>query len=306
MKYATLILLFVMGLTSVSCSEIKRRRKLAKGPAIQAFVFKTDYFLSDPDHQISFPAWFNDTIVRNKKMREITHKTFVKNADGDHELKIAKCFTFDDQGKLLRLDRKRYYENFVVENVTFLYTSEMDPMGYVPVKIVDSLHPKEASEYDFYLKESYNREYLVYTNSLTGDFLFCVLDPKLCGIVSVDSLFHPTPQDLIVYGKPSQRKKQFLIENLVTEKSSITFDYFKNSKELQRIERDNYPFYITKDALLSTEGRCLGFVDSTFSGGDYLNRTVRKFQFDKDLPIKLVHEGMRGGTYETFEYSYFE
>lgn len=306
MKCFTFLFLVAIGLSLMGCSEIERRRKRSKTPEIQSFIFKTNYFLSGQDLHLSFPNWFNDSIVQEKKVRSIVHRTYVKGSEDIDELKESKHFFFNEAGQLTSMQRKRYYENFVVENVLFNYSSDRDLAGYVAVEIIDSLHPNEETEYDYYVKESYHPEYLVYTNSNTGDYLFCVLDSKLCGIVAVDSLFHPTPQDVIVYGVPSRRKKQFKIENLVKETQTVDYTYFKNSRELQRIKRDNYPFYITKDVLLSKNGKCIGFVDSTFSGEKYLNKSLRKFHFNKGLPSRMSHQGMRSGTYETFEYTFYE
>lgn len=306
MKCFTFLFLVAIGYSFVGCSEVTPREKRAKTAEIKPFIFKTNYFLSGQELQLSFPNWFNDSIVKEKKVRSIVHRTFTKGSEDMDELKESKRFSFDENGQLTSMHRKRYYENFVIENVVFKYTKSKDFAGYVALEIIDSLHLEEESEYEYYVKESYHPKYLTYTNSNSGDHLYCVLDSKLCGIVAVDSLFHPTPQDEIVYGIPSRRNKQFKIEDLVKETQVVDYVYFKKSKELQRMKRDNYPFYITKDVLVNSEGKCIGFVDSTFSGKNYLNKSLRKFQFAKGLPTRMSHQGMRTGIYETFEYTYYE
>ena len=195
----------------------------------------------------------------------------------------------------------------VVENVTFRYSTVYDEKGYALMEITDSMNLDDANKYENYSKELYNKDYGVYNSTLTGDYLFCILNDKLCEIVSVDSLFTPTPTDIIQYGSHLKPNKRFQVENLVNEKNVVTFEYYKGSNQLKSVASENYPFYNKKHVTVDKDGNCSGYVDSIFSADAYLNRTVSTFNLDsKRLPNKLVHKGMRSSNYELFEYEYYD
>jgi hypothetical protein len=180
-------------------------------------------------------------------------------------------------------------------------------MGFVAVTAIDSLHPKESLEYATYRKEEYQKGYAVYEDNNSGDFLFCLMIKRFQGIVSVDSLFTPTPEDIVQYGSPMRPFKRYQIENLVEENNVQRFGYFKESSELRYLISENYPFSHKTTITVDGTGNCVGYIDSTFSADEYLNRTVSTFGFDKEkLPSRLTHTGMRNGNYETFEYSFFQ
>lgn len=292
-----------------SCSEIRKRRKQSGAPELKPFLFHTDYFIAGDDLNYSFPMWFNDSLVTKSKIKTIEHKWFAGTggAQSSGDLQKIRRYSFDESGRLLSVQQQRFYENMEVENITFKYKEAPDKMGFATVETIDSLHPVDAVEYTTYTKDTYHDAYAVYENDHTGDFLFCLLQKEFQGIMSVDSLFGPTPDDVIQYGKPYKPYKRFHIENLVEEKNVSRFRYFKESSELRYRKTDNYPFSNKTYVTVAKNGTCTGFIDSTFSADEYLNRTVSTFSYNKkNLPNRLTHKGMRNGKYETFEYSFYE
>lgn len=307
MKKWVFILLAGFFIASTGCSDAIRKKKRYDKATMQPFLFRMNYFLADGEKDISFPVWFNDTIIQKKRIKTLIHKTMNRTDVKASEMRTLRIFQFDEQGKLRVVQRKKFYENVLVENVTFKYNSVIDEKGFASVEIIDSMNPNEVSKYNNYNKELYHKEYIVYNNAVTGDYFFCILDDDLFEIVSADSLFDPTPRDVIQYGGPKKPLRRFQVENLVNEKNVTVFRYFSNSDLLRRVEFDNYPFYVKKEVTVDKSGVCTGFVDSTFSEKKYLNRTVSKFDLDKDhLPVKLVHQGMKSGQFELFEYEYYD
>jgi len=307
MKLKMLFIYSGLLLVVFGCSPTKRSEKTINEMPAKPDVFRMNYFTSEGEKNVSFPVWFNDSIVRNEQIKLLRHKSFGNDSNGEAEMKVERIFSFDEQGVLKSFQRKKFYENVVVENVTFKYTDVRDDMGYAPVEIIDSLHPNEKGNYELYKKEQYNKEYIVYSNTISGDYLFCILDRKLWGTVSVDSLFNPTPNDIIQYGSPYKPYKRFQIEKLVNEKNVTAYRYYKGTSSLKRISSDTYPFYLKKSPLVAKNGVWRGYIDSTFSAYSYLNRTVSKCKRNQEkLPIKLVHKGMRSGSFEVFEYEFYD
>jgi hypothetical protein len=308
MKLLLCFLLLLSLSIITSCSVDKKKQEKLASAELKSFLFRTEYFISNNEQNLSFPNWFNDKLVAKQNIQKISHSWY-NAADEEGEspvLQKMRIYTFTESGTLLAFQQKRFYENLEVENITFRYADELDEMGFAEVTAVDSLYPDESLEYTTYRKEEYQDAYAVYENNNNGDFLFCLLKKRFQGIVSVDSLFAPTPDDIIQYGKPVKPYKQYQIENLVEENNVKRYGYFKKSTELQYQISDNYPFLNKSRITVDKKGKCTGFIDSTFSTNEFLNRTVSTFSFDeKNLPSRLTHTGMRNGKFETFEYTFF-
>lgn len=280
-----------------------RKKRIVAKP----FLFQMERFISDEERNISFPLWFNDSLIRHYRIETLVRKSMGKNSDGELELKAEKKYFFNQHGNLIAVHSKKYYENEIVENVTFRYLDIIDDVGFAHVEIIDSLHLEDGLYgYVRYEKETYNDQILVYVNSTTGDYLFHVIDESAWGTVSVDSLLAPTPEDVIVYGTPKRPEKKFQVYNIVTEKNVVTYTYLRRQDAIGTVTKENYPFYYKRDLNYSAKGNCIGFVDSTFSGNKYLNRSVSRFTFsNQGLPLSLTHKGTRETDFEQFEYIFY-
>lgn len=308
MKTRSLVFLLLSIFLISGCSEIRKRRAKRKVVKVQPFLFRTNYFLSSDAHSFSFPVWFNDSLVVKNRIQTIVHTWYTQPIDegNDGTINQIRRYSFDEKGTLLEVQQKRFYENIVVENLTFRYSAKRDEMGFAPMSIIDSLHTPVDHEYTTYSKEEYQDAYAVYQNDENGDFLFCLLKKQFQGILSVDSLFSPTPDDLVQYGSPEKPYRRYQIENIVEEKKVTRYKYFDGSTQVKECVTDNYPFLNKTRFLINKKGHFTGYIDSTFSTDEYLNRTVSTFAYDsKDLPSKLIHKGMRAGNFETFTYTFF-
>ncbi|MCR9170895.1 MAG: hypothetical protein NXI10_00270 [bacterium] len=308
MKWRSVLFLILLTSLVVSCSQIRKKRAKAKNPELKSFVFHTSYFMSGDKLNYSFPMWFNDSIVAKEKIKTVVHKWYsVSGGTSAGDLLKVRRYSFDESGKLLSVQQQRFYENMQVENITFNYKETPDNMGFAAVETIDSLHEEDVVEYTTYSKDTYLNAFVVYENDHTGDYLFCLLKKEFQGTVAVDSLFAPTPDDIIQYGMPYKPYKRYQIENLVEERNVSLYEYFKESQELQYRKSENYPFSNKTYVTVAKNGTCTGFIDSTFSADEYLNRTVSTFSYNENnLPNRLTHKGMRKGKYETFEYVYFD
>lgn len=307
MKCKLLLVLPIAFVLFASCSETKEKRSSKETIKARPFLFRMNYFLSPEAENPSFPLWFNDSLVRENGIYQLVQYSYLQNTEGEEALEMEKKFTFDERGELTTVQRKRYYENFIVEHVTFKYSGVKDILGFAVVEIIDSLHPENERIYDHYEKVTNGKKYTGYKSLATGDYLFYIGNMKLWNAVAVDSLLQPSSTDVIIYGSPEKPIKKFRVENIVNEKDVVIYNYFESSSAVKNIERENYPFSVRSTVSLNNKGYCSGYIDSTFSAEKYLNRTVSKFKFEENgLPVRLTHKGLRKGHYELFEYHYYE
>jgi hypothetical protein len=291
-----------------SCSEEKRQQFREKMKPSRPFLFTMELMFSDAEQQISFPIWFDDDLVREKKVKTITRSIFPLNASTDDRTpKKIVVYQFNERGSLESLRFQKFYENTIVENITFNYLEGKDKMGYADVEIADSENQEyDGDEYLTYNKEKYLERFLVYTDDDSGDYIFFMLNEKNWGALSIDSILKPTPNDLIVLGSPSKPFKKYKVHNTVSETNVVDYEYRGKDEVIKSISFENYPFYYKRYVNYDKKGYCTGFIDSTFTANEYLTRTVSTFQMNKKaLPKKLIQTKPGGGGYELFEYEYY-
>jgi hypothetical protein len=126
-----------------------------------------------------------------------------------------------------------------------------------------------------------------------------MLNSKFWGPLSVDSILSPTPKDVIVLGSPYFPSKIYRVQNKVNEMDVQSFVYWKNSKtkqktrnkNIQTLIRQEYPFEFKRTILTDKQGKCGEYIDSTFSEGKFLTRTLSEIHFNtKNLPVKIIHK----------------
>lgn len=292
----------------ISCNAIRKKRRHEKTRPVQTFIFNMESVFTDAEQNVSFPIWFNDSIIKNNKIKRVVRNIYpIGNPDKYTSPKETRLYDFNEQGGLISVSIKKFYDNMTVEDVTFIYSSVKDEMGYSDVKIVNGEHQiEDEGDYTIHLKEEYSDKYLVYSNENTGDYLFYMLNKKNWGALSIDSILHPTPADLIVLGSTFKPLKMYRVHNTVSESNVVDLSYNKNGRVIERISFEKYPFYYKRYISYSDNGYCTGFIDSTFSSDRYLTRTKNTFQTNnKNLPIKLTKKKPGGSGAEIFQYEYY-
>lgn len=293
----------------VSCTSEQRKKLRERRTTIHPFIFNMEHYFSDSELQLSFPVWFDDSIVVEKRIKKITRKVFANPADEEDDLpREIKVYDFNERGSLTTVSIKKFYENMVVEDVTFSYSGVKDKVGFASVEILNGAHHTEqGSEYVVHSKEKYHDKFLVYVNENSGDYLFFMLNENHWGPLSVDSILRPTPDDVIVLGTPRKPRKKYQVHNTVSESNVVELEYRNNGEVVKSISFEKYPFYYKRSITYNNKGYCIGYIDSTFSSNDYLTRTLSNFELNEvQLPVKLTHTKPGGGGYELFEYEYYE
>ncbi len=289
--------------------------------------------LSDDENDVSFPTWFNDSIIKAHGIKKITRKSFHRNGDGNEKLagisstvpREIREYFFDKNGNLVQLNVHNYYDDREIGSVLFTYSSLKDHYGFAKVQrnvfvsktatpFMDNDEPldPEVRELDFRMHEKrkdYNK-CLVYQDMETGDYLFFIPKKKYWGTMSVDSILRPNPRDVVVWGTPKRPTKKYQVSNKVNEKNVRLFTYQKNNRKMisNWIKKD-YPFEYKRDFIFGKKGYCTGYIDSTFSEDLYVTRIISEIQYNKKKePIRVIHRKENPSneteffSLETFEY----
>lgn len=304
-RYSILSVLLVI---LISCNGIRKKQRHEKTRPVKTFVFNMEHMFTDTEQNVSFPIWFNDSVIKNNKIKRIVRNIYpIGDPDEFTSPKETRLYDFSEQGALLSVSIKKFYDNMTVEDVTFIYSGVKDEMGYSVVEIVNGEHQiEDEGDYAIHLKEEYLEKFLVYSNENTGNYLFYMLNKMNWGALSIDSILQPTPTDLIVLGSTFKPKKMYRVHNTVSESNVVDLSYSKDGNVIESISFEKYPFYYKRHINYDDKGYCTGFIDSTFSSDQYLTRTNNTFQMnEKHLPEKLIEKKPGGSGSEIFEYEYY-
>jgi hypothetical protein len=261
---------------------------------------------TDSEKYLSFPVWFNDSIVAQNKITKITRSHFfVEVEDSNEVIDLSKDiprekteYWFYPNGQIYKLKVTYYYDDEEIGNVSFNYKTMKDQYGFAVVMRSEDQNQyvdTEDSDMDFPFKvhqlEKRTKKYLAYQDDETGDYLFYMLNKKYWGPLSVDSILNPMQKDLIILGSPYFPVKQYRVRNKVNEMDVQEITYYPNGKSVNTIIRHDYPFERRRSVQYNTKGICTGYIDSTFSGKLFLTRTLNEISSDKsNRPTKIIHK----------------
>lgn len=319
------LIFILIGLTLfLGCSEEKRPFFRNGEIEPKNFVLEMQHFFSDSEDNMSFPVWFEDSLIKNGGVKTIHRKIYNLNEKVDDlsALKMEKIYEFDTGGRILSVQIREYYEGQNVSDVTFLYSGVKDLHGFQKVKMTRTIESKdEVTGYQLYDVEQTATNFWAYVNNVSGNYLFFLPNERHWGGLSVDSILSPTPEDVIVFGTPKVPTKRYQVVNRVNEFKVRTIDYAKkplkksggNEWNPTEIRFESEPFDYKRNIEYDKKGNCIGFVDSTFSMERYLMRRWTRFKFNKiHLPTEVVHTSAQTANtsknrqIETFDYIFYE
>lgn len=265
---------------------------------------------------MSFPVWFDDSLIRENKVKNIHRKIFNLNGKIDDfaSLKAEKRYLFDEKGRIMRVQISEYYEGQMISDVTFIYYGVKDIHGFQKVKMKKTnVSDIELTGYQFYEMEQTVSNFMAYANTDNGNYLFFLPNEKHWGALSVDSILSPTSEDLVVYGTPKLPTKRYHVVNRVNEFDVKTIEYANKTTNPTEIKFEKEPFDYKRTIEYNRKGLCTGFVDSTFSMDRYIMRRHSTFSFENNqLPLRVTHKSARTNDneknvqIETFDYTYYD
>jgi len=268
-------------------------------------VFRMNAYGTEAEKFISFPVWFNDSVIRANNISKITRDFYSFDPADTSEIAMLTSevprekreYWFNEFGQLKDLKVTYFYDDQEIGSVHYTYVSPKDKHGFAKVVIfsdTNSVTDLEEKDMDFpfkiHEKAKETSKYLAYKDQQTGDYLFYMLDKKYWGPLSVDSILKPTRKDVIVLGTSYFPTKKYQVANKVNEKDVTRYAYNPKSHVLESIQKQDYPFENKRYFVYSKNGFCTGYIDSTFTDKVFLTRIVSEVQTDKKMkPIKIVH-----------------
>jgi len=300
----------------LACSEDKRKMFRRGKTSANDFVLEMQHFFSDSEDNMSFPVWFDDSLIRENKVKEIHRKSYIVNGKIEDfaSLKKEKLYSFDENGRIQSVQVTDYYEGQKISDVTFSYSGVKDAHGFQKVKVNKSnMSDFELTGYTFYETEQIASNFLAYANTENGDYLFFLPNEKYWGVLSVDSILSPTVDDIVVYGTPKLPRKSFNVFNRVNESNVRTVEYAIKTNNPTEILFEREPFDYKRTIEYDKRGQCTGFVDSTFSMERFITRRQSTFDFENNrLPVRVTHTSAQSNKseknlqVETFDYTYYD
>lgn len=263
----------------------KATRKLSYTPTLINF----GRCFTDFENELSFPVWYNDSLIISRRIKKIERIYKVPSDDADSsDVKFKKIYFFDKSGEIKEMQIEEYYENSLISNSKFKYLKTKDEYGYCEIKRINS-SIDFGDQYKIY-KPVYFSDYLTYTEKGMDDVNYYIPERKFWKVLKVDSLIAPGSNDRINYGTPNKIFRSFKIKNKVEESEILEFEYDETQQILVAISMDNYPFYTMRRFNFGEKDKCTGYIDSLFSGENCLNsiRTSITYQ-NQVLPVMIFH-----------------
>lgn len=264
------------------------------------------------EKELSFPVWFNDSILLAHGVKEIIRTNLIsEEGSEDEELRQRRVYTYDKKGNLTKLVIEEYYEGSLINSSEFHYKGSKDEFGFAEVK--RQAKQTEYPDHNRIYTKSYFENYLSYTGEDHDQRLYFLPDSKHWKALTIDSMLRPDETDFIVYGTPDHRLRQFRIANKIEESDITEFLLDASDKVIVEMKIDNYPFATKRTYNYGESDKCIGFLDSLFSGDKFLNSVKTTISYQKAvLPITVYHRHLNiSGELiytetEQFSYAFYE
>ncbi len=315
--------IFVLPLVLIffsSCKEQEEKKvQKSKNESFIPFVFNLQNMWTDFEKRVSFPNWFNDSIITSRKIdiihRNIYEKPAVikgENLPDSIYLKEKISYYFYPNGHIKCVSITSYVEGEKIGAVTFNYENIKDKFGYNFASLSDSfsLNPRLLqNHYQIDSLLQIHPDYLNFMENLSGNHLYVVLNNKKLDALKIDKIIKPTLSDWIMQGNPRKPSSFYRIKNRVNKLQVRSFSYSEHNNQFSSGVTEHFPFE-TRRALLTKNNICHGFIDSIFSNNKYLFQTKYIF-FGDDIivPEKVIiskSEHKSNSNWETIEYYSYE
>jgi len=310
--YGLLFLLLALGACG---TKPVPKKKITVRPAVIHPLFFQDEIAS----QINFPFWFNDSLIRQQQIRQLTrtvYSTFGLDPEQSENTetfpKLKTVYTFSREGKLIFIERTNYSEGIVIAQKNYAFTPSTGIYSEViSAAPVESVSGGQQESYVLVEKKQGKHSLLHYKDRYSGIRYLFYPNRKFQGALSVDSIGHPTAHDWIICGTPGKPEKRYQVRNTVTETKVSHYSYL-NDNFPEMISRSDYPFTQKRYFSYTREGIFKGYIDSTFIDDSFITSIVTSFTLDKlDRPVEITHQKDHASgsasyrTIEKIDYTFF-
>ena len=296
--FLTTLVLMVLYSCGRDSSELNSPRKIRPPRSI----VNLKVFNTEAEKTLSFPVLFDNQLIHQQGVNKVTRSFYLldklrERRDLSTEvLREKREYFYNEFGRIIQIDFTYYFDDRIVGKQRIKYPNAKDYYGYSAAVLHRDSGAviQDKAEIDFGFRMHHlvkkNRRYLAFEDQKSGEMLFYMLNKNYWGALSVDSILQPRPIDRVVLGSPHFPFKSYRVENKVKEKDVIEYSYRKDSKQLKRIVSADYPFNSTRTFIYRKSGYCFTYIDSTFSGEEYLSRTITKMDLDaQKRPVKVRH-----------------
>lgn len=304
---------FLLLFTLAACGSKHNGADSGAQPQLVAQWINPLFFNEDFDNELSFPIWFDDSLVRAHGIEKITRRTYPRilgdssdvNTQREAMPREKREYYFDPNGFVDRIVIYSYFDDREIARASFMYRGNMDPNGFrkvIPLKFrylsenspaTDFKTDLEAErEYNFILHHYLKRtaKYTAYEDNETGEQLLFLKDKQYWGPLSVDSILHPQEQDWVIWGSLKKPYKRYKVENKVTESQVHRYKYWKTGVLKQR-NIESYPFENRRHYSYDRQNRWVAYTDSTLSDGEFITMTESRIAYDKSgRPVEISHQ----------------
>lgn len=270
------------------------------------------FFNNDFEHELNFPLWFNDSLIRAHQIYKITKRIYPHivgdtSEINDYHQAIPKEkieYYFDPNGMVDQVVLYSYFDDREIARATFVYQGNMLATGYRKVvampfisltkdpirdEFTTELYRDKTHQYSLLSFEMEKKKFASYVDLEKGNHLFVLKHKKNWGPLSVDSIVNPMKQDWVVLGTMRKPYKRYQVENTVRERNIYIYDYWNSGVVKRRIKK-TYPFEYRRSYLFGKKNEWKGYIDSTFSEGSFITRTEHQILFDAyERPVEINH-----------------
>ena len=313
-----------------ACNSANEKQTHTQPPQDKKQWINPLFFNENFESELSFPLWFNDSLIKVNRISKITKRIFPRiigdtgatNFLGEAMPREKREYYFDKDGKVTYLIIYYYFDNREIARSSFIYQGKSDKLGFrnVTQGIFKHLSDTDTTN-DFTTDVQSEREYnyvihrfwynkskaSCYEDIETHDRIHFLKQKKYWGALSVDSILNPGSNDWVIWGTPKKPFKRYKVENTVKEKDVYLYKYHTTGVLKERIMED-YPFEIKRSYQYNRKNQWISYIDSTISENNFITRTVNNFEYDafgKPIYLKHTKENASGSAYiylETFRF----
>jgi hypothetical protein len=303
-----------------ACTSKEGKRQTNREANPKPFIFNMNLLFTDAENYVSFPIWFNDSVIRSAHVSKISREIIGSSVNDDNTKSDApheiRDYYFNVSGFIDSMIVRYFFDDDFIGKVNVIFTSKPDYFGFANSQQWMILNVANSAQdvtldplFKRHVKIKQSKKAVSFVEIGNSSHLHCMLTKKYWGPLSVDSIVHPNKTDLIVLGTMRKPLKKYSVLNTVNEQNVQQFAYYKKSFSPKTITRDEYPFLVERTFQYLKNGICNGFTDSTFSKKNFLATTKTHFEFGKNyFPIKVTKTRENSGSskvivgLEKFEY----
>ena len=312
-SYTFLFFIF-FGCNEDQTSNVKEKAEI---PPQNDQLVNWTFFNPEGLQNISFPIWFNDSIIKEKNIKRIHVSINELEPQDDstfHDTIPSKFYDIGFSNERLNIIYvKEFSQEIAIEEQWFKYRHNKDSLGYSLPDITNNVIYDENDFLPIFSTLQNAQHYIrlkllevdsstvQYENTLSNNkekHVF-IKDSSNWNVHFIDQKFEHPEKIVFYFGLPKKHVESFRIKNLVEKNQISSNKYFENGCIYQHSTFNN-GFENRKTFLYDKTGRVNGFVDSLIvEPNDFIERIVSKINYIDDLPVGISSYKSRDSMYKT-------